>query len=177
MASLEGHFLIAMPGMGDPNFSETVAFLCKHDEEGAIGIVINRPSGMLVSEIFDQLELESNCGTDAGQPVMNGGPVEPDRGFVLHQSEQAFDATVNVSAPVKVTVSQDVLKEMASGKGPSPALVALGYSGWASGQLEAEIAANACKAHQRDRHGGDCRYVRCHCGNVHADPQTLANFS
>ena len=143
MTSLEGQLLIAMPGMADPNFSETVAFICKHDENGAIGIVVNRPSDLTLGEVCRQLEFESRLGERADEPVMSGGPVQPDRGFVLHQSDEAFESTVNPEAEVKVTVSQDVLRAIAHGAGPKPALVALGYAGWSGGQLEAEIAANA----------------------------------
>jgi putative transcriptional regulator len=143
MSSLEGHLLIAMPGMQDPNFNETVAFICKHDENGAIGIVVNRPSDMSLEDVCRQLKFETNLGDDADQPIMNGGPVQPDRGFVLHQSEETFDSTVDPEAPVKVTVSQDILRAIARGDGPKPALVALGYAGWSSGQLESEIAGNA----------------------------------
>lgn len=143
MSSLEGQLLIAMPGMQDPNFNETVAFICKHDDNGAIGIVVNRPSEMSLGDVCRQLKFEINMGDDAGQPIMNGGPVQPDRGFVLHQSDDEFDSTVDPEAPVKVTVSQDILKAIARGDGPRPVLVALGYAGWGSGQLESEIAANA----------------------------------
>jgi putative transcriptional regulator len=143
MRSLQGQFLIAMPGMGDPNFAETVAYICKHDDDGALGIVINRPTDMTLAEIFDQLSLEVGDETQATQLVLNGGPVQPDRGFVLHQSDRGFDSTVDPSAAVKVTVSQDILATMAQGDGPSPVVVALGYAGWASGQLESELAANA----------------------------------
>jgi putative transcriptional regulator len=141
--SLEGHFLIAMPGMTDPNFNETVAYICKHDDEGAVGIVVNRKSDMNLGEIFEQLSLEVQSPTAAEQPVMTGGPVQPDRGFVLHQSDESFDSTVDPDANVKVTVSQDILRQIARGDGPAPALVALGYAGWSAGQLESEIAANA----------------------------------
>jgi len=143
MSSLEGQLLIAMPGMTDPNFNETVAFICKHDENGAIGIVVNRPSEMSLGDVCRQLKFETNLGDDEGQPIMNGGPVQPDRGFVLHQSDQPFDSTVDPGAEVKVTVSQDILEAIARGEGPKPALVALGYAGWGGGQLESEIAANA----------------------------------
>lgn len=143
MESLEGHFLIAMPGMGDPNFNGTVAFICKHNDEGALGIIVNRPSDMQLREVFDQLSLEIKSDVATDQPVMNGGPVQPDRGFVLHQSAREFDSTVDPGAEVKVTVSQDILRDMALGEGPAPALVALGYAGWSSGQLESELAANA----------------------------------
>lgn len=143
MSTLEGQLLIAMPGMQDPNFSETVAFICKHDENGAIGIVVNRPSDMSLGDVCRQLEYELKLGEDADQPIMNGGPVQPDRGFVLHLSADEFDSTVDPDAAIKVTVSQDILKAIARGDGPRPALVALGYAGWSSGQLESEIAANA----------------------------------
>jgi putative transcriptional regulator len=143
MTSLEGQLLIAMPGMADPNFSETVTFICKHDESGAIGIVVNRPSDLTLGEVCRQLDFESRLGERAGEPVMAGGPVQPDRGFVLHQSDQPFESTVDPEAEVMVTVSQDVLRAIARGDGPKPALVALGYAGWSGGQLEAEIAANA----------------------------------
>jgi len=143
MESLEGHFLIAMPGMGDPNFNGTVAFICKHNDEGALGIIVNRPSDMQLGDVFDQLALEIGSDVPTDQLVMNGGPVQPDRGFVLHQSDRKFDSTVDPNAEVKVTVSQDILRDMAHGEGPAPALVALGYAGWSSGQLESELAANA----------------------------------
>lgn len=143
MSPLEGQLLIAMPGMLDPNFSETVTFICKHDAEGAIGIIVNRPSDMSLGEVCRQLELGSQLGEDDEQPVMNGGPVHPDRGFVLHLSDLPFDSTFDPEAPVKVTVSQDILKAIARGEGPKPSLVALGYAGWGAGQLESEMAANA----------------------------------
>jgi putative transcriptional regulator len=143
MSSLQDHFLIAMPSMGDANFNETVTYICKHDEEGAVGIVINRPTDVLLSELFQQLSLEVESPEAATQPVCRGGPVTPDRGFVLHCSDETFDSTFDTNAPVKVTVSLDILAQMASGRGPTPTLVALGYAGWAAGQLEAEIAANA----------------------------------
>jgi putative transcriptional regulator len=143
MQSLEGHFLIAMPGMADPNFSETVAYVCKHNDEGALGIVINRQADMRISDIFDQLGFETSDADAGEQPVMSGGPVQPDRGFVIHRSGQAFESTVDPDADVKVTVSQDILSNIAEGHGPAPVLVALGYAGWEAGQLEAELAANA----------------------------------
>jgi putative transcriptional regulator len=143
MTSLEGQLLIAMPGMADPNFSETVAYIFKHDENGAIGIVLNRPSDLTLGEVCRQLGFETDLGEQADQPVMAGGPVQIDRGFVLHQSDETFESTVDPAAELKVTVSQDVLRAIARGAGPRPALVALGYAGWSGGQLEAEIAANA----------------------------------
>ena len=143
MRSLEGHFLIAMPGMGDPNFQETVAYICKHDEDGALGIVINKPTSMVLGEVFRQLSLEVCTGEHDAAPVLSGGPVQPERGFVLHESDAEFDSTVDPKAAVKVTVSHDILAAMARGEGPDRAVVALGYAGWSAGQLEAELAANA----------------------------------
>jgi putative transcriptional regulator len=143
MRSLQDHFLIAMPAMGDPNFNEAVAYICKHDAEGALGIVINRPTDMVVGDVFEQLALAVRAGTQASQPVLSGGPVQPDRGFVLHRSDAPYEATFDPTARVKVTVSPDILGAMARGEGPQPVLVALGYAGWAAGQLESELAANA----------------------------------
>ena len=143
MSTLQDHFLIAMPAMGDPNFDGTVTYLCKHNEEGALGIVINRLLDMQVADIFEQLELEVLDERQAERPALAGGPVHPSTGFVLHQDERTFESTLDSSAAIKVTISQDVLQSMAAGDSPWPALVALGYAGWEAGQLEAEIAANA----------------------------------
>lgn len=143
MRTLQDHFLIAMPAMGDPNFNGTVTYLCKHDDEGALGIVINRPTTMRVGEIFDQLSLPVLDQQQADIAVLNGGPVQRERGFVLHRSDRAYDSTLETGSGVKLTVSQDILSDMASGQGPTPVLVALGYAGWSAGQLEAELAANA----------------------------------
>lgn len=143
MSSLQDHFLIAMPAMGDSNFNETVTYICKHEADGAIGLVINRPTDVLLEELFRQLSLDVMSPAAAQQPVYKGGPVTPDRGFVLHCSDEAFDKTIESTAAIKVTVSLDILERMASGGGPSPALVALGYAGWGAGQLETELAANA----------------------------------
>lgn len=141
---LNNHFLIAMPSMQDPNFNGTVTYLCKHDENGALGIIINRPLDMQVAEIFRQLSFDVLDEDQAEQPVLGGGPVQREMGFVLHQSEETYDKTLNPEdLGIKVTVSQDILDSMARGNGPQPALVALGYAGWDPGQLEAEIAANA----------------------------------
>ena len=144
MRTLQDHFLIAMPSMTDPNFSGTVTYLCKHDEQGALGIIINRPLKMRVAEIFRQLSLDLVDEHQGERRVMGGGPVQADRGFVLHQSTEAYDNTLNTeNTAIKVTVSQDILDSMARGTGPRAALVALGYAGWNPGQLESELSANA----------------------------------
>jgi putative transcriptional regulator len=143
MNTLREHFLIAMPALGDPNFDGTVTYLVKHDDEGALGLIINRPLDLQVAEVFEQLDLETLDQRQADRPVLGGGPVQPGMGFVLHQSEQSFESTLETGSAIKVTVSQDVLRAMARGLGPWPSVVALGYAGWEAGQLEAEMAANA----------------------------------
>ncbi len=142
MRTLEDHFLIAMPAMGDPNFNQTVTYLCKHDAEGALGIVINRPGDMLLGEVLRQLGLSIQDG-QLDEPVLSGGPVQPDRGFVLHRGEKDYESTIAAPSGIRVTVSQDILTEVAAGSGPEPVLIALGYAGWSPGQLEAELASNA----------------------------------
>jgi len=142
MRSLQDHFLIAMPAMADPNFTETVTYVCKHDVEGAFGIVINRPSDLSLAEMLGQLAIELKDRSLAERPVMHGGPVEPQRGFVLHRSSEAYEATLAIGAELKLTSSPDVLAALGRGAGPEPVLVALGYAGWGRGQLEAELGNN-----------------------------------
>jgi putative transcriptional regulator len=144
MDTLQDHFLIAMPALGDPNFSGTVTYLCQHSDEGAVGIVINKPLEIHVAEVFRQLAFDVSNENHEDQRVLGGGPVRPDRGFVLHRSDTDFESTFDTtSSEIKVTVSKDILRSMAQGKGPEPALVALGYASWTAGQLESELAANA----------------------------------
>jgi putative transcriptional regulator len=144
MRSLQNHFLIAMPAMGDPNFDGTVTYLCKHSEDGALGIIINKPLEMQVGEVFRQLDFDVGDGIEVDRPVLGGGPVQPGMGFVLHRSDTDYETTLDpLGADIKVTVSKDILSAMAQGQGPKPALVALGYAGWEAGQLESELAGNA----------------------------------
>jgi len=144
---LTGHLLIAMPAMQDPNFVRTVTYICEHSEQGALGIVINRPLDMELGAIFDQLALEGVDPALASQPVLQGGPVHQERGFVLHEPEPPdgpeFDATLAVGDGIRVTTSQDILAAMARGQGPRRTVVALGYAGWGAGQLENELKENA----------------------------------
>ncbi|MGD8977004.1 MAG: YqgE/AlgH family protein [Gammaproteobacteria bacterium] len=140
---LTDHFLIAMPTMGDPNFDRTVTFICEHNEDGALGLVINRPMDLALGEIFSQMSLECDDQAISVLPVLQGGPVQVERGFVIHGSEREWNSTLAVSEAVSVTTSRDVLEAMAAGDGPERALVAIGYAGWGAGQLEAEMAANA----------------------------------
>jgi putative transcriptional regulator len=143
MRSLQDHFLIAMPAMGDPNFNETVTYVCKHDGEGALGIVINRPTDMSLGEVFAQLSMEVRDQSQAARPVLSGGPVARDTGFVLHHSSNGYESTLYTGGDIRVTVSPDILSAIARGEGPEPVLVALGYAGWGAGQLETELRANA----------------------------------
>ena len=142
---LTGQFLIAMPAMDDPNFDRTVTYVCEHNDEGALGIVINRPIDMSLAEILAQMDLEIPDPALAEQLVLQGGPVQPERGFVIHDDGGAagFSATLDVQDGIKVTTSRDILEALAKGSGPQRAVIALGYAGWGAGQLEAEMAANS----------------------------------
>ena len=140
---LTNQFLIAMPGMADPNFSQTVTLVCEHNAQGALGIVINRPLPMAFSDVFAQLDLECSQSKVAASPVLQGGPVQPERGFVLHSAGPLWDSTLPVSDWLHLTTSRDVLEALARGEGPAEAFIALGYAGWEAGQLEAEVAQNA----------------------------------
>jgi len=143
MRSLQDHFLIAMPAMGDPNFNETVTYVCKHDTEGALGIIINRPTEMSLGEVFAQLSLDVRDQSQSARPVLSGGPLARDRGFVLHHAGSGYESTLRTGSDIRLTLSPDVLSAIARGDGPEPVLVALGYAGWGTGQLEAELGANA----------------------------------
>lgn len=143
MESLRNHFLIAMPNLEDPNFNESVTYVCQHDENGAVGIVINRPGHFTFADVFSRLDIEFVDSERARSPVLTGGPVEPERGFVLHDTTEEFESTISVGANVSLTASRDVLEAIAAERGPKHALLALGYAGWGAGQLEAEIAANS----------------------------------
>jgi putative transcriptional regulator len=140
---LTNQFLVAMPGMSDPNFAQTVTLVCEHSGQGALGIVINRPLSMTLGEVLAQLGLDPSSSRLAGDPVLQGGPVQTDRGFVLHSPGPRWDSTLPVSERLHLTTSRDVLDALARGEGPAEAVVALGYAGWDAGQLEAEMAQNA----------------------------------
>jgi putative transcriptional regulator len=140
--SLVSQLLIAMPGMPDPNFNSTVTLICEHNNEGALGIVINRPTNLKLGGLFEQLALEEADTTAARRPVLSGGPVARERGFVLHNPGLAFESSMSVSEEIQLTLSRDVLDALAAGRGPDKSLVALGYAGWEPGQLEAEMLAN-----------------------------------
>jgi putative transcriptional regulator len=140
---LTNQLLIAMPYMGDPNFSQTVVLVCDHSSRSALGLILNKPLSMRMGEIFEQLEIDLGKGPLWDRQVLRGGPMQTDRGFVVHRAFGAWDSTLRVSDSLHVTTSRDILAAMARGEGPEEAVVALGYAGWDGGQLEEEIRANA----------------------------------
>lgn len=142
-ASLTNHFLIAMPQLDDPNFFRSVTYLCQHDAEGAMGIIINQPLDMTLAEILQHLEIDNEDEAIGQQPIFFGGPVQQDRGFILHQPSKNWEGTLFVSDEIALTTSSDILKDIAHHAGPKQSFVALGYAGWGQGQLERELAQNA----------------------------------
>ncbi|TAN08647.1 MAG: YqgE/AlgH family protein [Rhodanobacteraceae bacterium] len=142
--SLAGYFLIAMPSVGDPNFERGITFICQHSEDGAMGLMINRRSDFNLGEVLQQMQMPCERAEVAATPVLTGGPVQPERGFVLHAlGEHAWESSYRINDGFGVTTSRDILAAMADGEGPSHALVALGYAGWGAGQLERELLDNA----------------------------------
>jgi putative transcriptional regulator len=140
---LNNQFIVAMPTLMEPIFHHTVTFLCQHTNEGALGIVINRSSEMKLGEIFKQMEISVKSLAAAQVPVFAGGPVQQDRGFVVHTACGDWDMTLPVSEDISLTTSRDVIEAIAAGEGPEQYLIALGYAGWGEGQLEREILSNS----------------------------------
>jgi len=145
--NLTNQFLIAMPGMADPTFAGSVVFLCEHTEKGALGLVINKPVDIKLKNLFEKVELELHRDDIADTPVYFGGPVQTERGFVLHERIGAdaspYNSTLSIAGgQLEMTTSKDVLEAVAEGAGPKKLLVTLGYSGWGAGQLEDEISHN-----------------------------------
>jgi putative transcriptional regulator len=143
IANLTNHFLIAMPGLRDPNFARTVTYICEHTEKGAMGIVVNRPLELSLADVLEHMNIASAAPDIGAQPVYLGGPVDNERGFVLHTRTAPWSSTLKVTNGIYITTSRDILEAMARGEGPERTLVALGYAGWASGQLENEMQDNA----------------------------------
>ena len=155
---LTNQFLIAMPGMGDGNFAGAVVYLCEHTADGALGLVINKPIDITLQNLFDKVELPLAPGTLGQQSVYFGGPVQTERGFVLHEAMPdadrpgdgphpgphpgPYNSTLKIPGGLQMTTSKDVLEALAQGRGPRRLLVTLGYSGWGAGQLEAELGRN-----------------------------------
>lgn len=141
---LKDQFLIAMPGMADPSFVRSVTYVCEHNEQGAMGIRINQVSGMRMGDVLAQMQIKCRTPEIIEQTVLIGGPVQQEHGFVLHEKgEREWESSLPVASNLRVTTSRDVLAALAEGKGPPRALLALGYAGWAAGQLEHELMENA----------------------------------
>jgi len=141
--NLTGHFLIAMPNLTDPYFAKSVTFICTHNQDGAMGVVINRPTDMTYEVLFEKIKVNLENKTIADKPVLYGGPVQPERGFVLHQPAGEWDSTIAILDKIALTTSKDILDAVALGNGPEKLLLTLGYAGWTSGQLEHEMAQNS----------------------------------
>lgn len=143
--NLANHFLIAMPSIQDPIFGGTVVYICEHNEKGVLGVVINKPTDMTMDVLFERIDLtvaDSMQAQVANEPIMFGGPVQDDRGFVLHTPGGRFSSSLSVTDEVAFTTSIDVLEAVASGDGPQRLLVSIGYAGWSPGQLEDELSRN-----------------------------------
>jgi putative transcriptional regulator len=145
--NLTNQFLIAMPGMADPTFAGSVIYLCEHTEKGALGLVINKPVDIKLKNLFEKVELQLHRDDIADTPVYFGGPVQTERGFVLHErqsdAQSPYNSTLAIAGgSLDMTTSKDVLEALAEGAGPKKLLVTLGYSGWGAGQLEDEISRN-----------------------------------
>ncbi|HMN19800.1 MAG TPA: YqgE/AlgH family protein [Ottowia sp.] len=150
--NLTNHFLIAMPGMVDENFARSVVYVCEHSTHGALGLIINKPGGISMADLFEKVDLPLSRGDLGAQPVFHGGPVQTERGFVLHDpivveglapDESVYASTLTVPGGLEMTTSKDVLEALSSGGGPRRVMVTLGYSAWGEGQLESEIAGNS----------------------------------
>ncbi len=140
---LTNQFLIAMPSLQDPHFHRTVTYLCAHNNEGAMGIVINRPLDLNLGEVLDHMDIDVDDSCVNDMMVLQGGPVQCDRGFVIHEPAGEWDAVLAVGTDIGVATSRDILTAVAHGDGPDRAVVALGYAGWGAGQLEREVLQNA----------------------------------
>ncbi|WP_439519739.1 YqgE/AlgH family protein [Hydrogenophaga sp.] len=146
--NLTNHFLIAMPSLSDELFGRSVVFMCEHSERGALGLVINKPSDILLPRLFEKVDLPMGRDDLASLPVFQGGPVQTERGFVLHEAvsgegESVYASTLSIPGGLEMTTSKDVLEAMASGAGPRRVFVSLGYASWGQGQLESEITENS----------------------------------
>lgn len=145
--SLSNHFLIAMPSLNDPNFEQSVSYICEHNDEGAMGIVINRPLDINFADLCEQLDIEVTDNEIANYPIFDGGPVEMDRGFILHTPLGEWESTIAVTKDIGLTMSQDIIEAIANGYSsdnnpPKHFMITLGYAGWSEDQIEEEIASN-----------------------------------
>ncbi len=151
---LTNQFLIAMPGMADDTFAGAVVYMCEHTDKGALGLVINKPIDIKLKNLFEKVELSLDRDDLADEPVYFGGPVQTERGFVLHEKvgdeASPYNSTLEIPGGLEMTTSKDVLEALSAGGGPKKVLVTLGYSGWGAGQLEDEIGRNGWLTVQAD---------------------------
>lgn len=143
VVSFKNQFLIAMPHLKDPDFSQSVTYICEHNKEGAMGIVINLPSHLSYNDIFDDLGITISNSKVKDLPALNGGPVQVNRGFIIHKTKGDWESSMETGNDIYLTVSRDVMENIAQGSGPSDFIIALGYAGWDAGQLEMEFSQNA----------------------------------
>ncbi len=141
--SLANHLLVALPSLTDETFARSVALICQHDGNGTMGVLVNQPSEYTVGEVLAQMDIRTEDDRLQASMVLNGGPVHPERGFVIHDDPRPWDSSLAVGDDLYLTTSRDILEAMARGDGPANALVALGCAGWSSGQLEQELAENS----------------------------------
>jgi len=149
---LTNHFLIAMPGLMDDNFNQAVTYICEHDKNGTFGIIINRESEITLNDVMQQMKIPYPPEKQTNIPVLTGGPVQSNRGFILHRPTGNWDSSLIVTDTVALTTSRDILEAIADDRGPDDNIIALGYAGWGPGQLEQEMAANtwlSCPAEQQ----------------------------
>jgi len=149
---LSNQFIIAMPGLMDPHFQKSVTYICQHDENGSLGLTINRPIDFTFSELAKQMEIEITTPEAASIQIYSGGPVAANQGFVLHSSEKTWQYSLVINKEFTLSSSRDVVQAIAHGDGPEKYLVALGYSGWGAGQIENEILQNSWLNTQADEH-------------------------
>lgn len=140
--NLRNHFLVAMPGLSDPLFANSITYICDHSPEGAMGLVVNRAMELHLSDVFEQMSLEYKEEHGRG-PILAGGPVNTQRGFILHPAGTTWQSTIQITPEISLTASRDIIAAIAGGQGPENALFILGYSGWSAGQLEREIKENS----------------------------------
>jgi putative transcriptional regulator len=140
--NLTNHFLIAMPAMADDNFSRTLVYVAEHNEEGALGVIVNRPLDLSVKELLERVEIPPQSGDMANAPIFFGGPVQTDRGFVLHRPLGEWQSSLQITSDIALTSSKDILQTLAEKGEPKDVLITLGYAGWGAGQLEEELAQN-----------------------------------
>lgn len=141
--NLTNEFLIAMPDLADPNFHHTVTYVCQHNDEGAMGIVINRPMDITLEDVFDQMNIEMLVRPEEDILIYYGGPVQPERGFVIHEPMGDWQSSLHITDDIALTTSRDIIEAIARGEGPANVTIALGYAGWGAGQLEEELGNNA----------------------------------